>query len=309
MRSFDRLRMTAIPIALLITYSLLPTHYSTSSMFTIIKNNGQIENFSKDKMSKILIKLGAPTETINHISAQLEKKFLGRKIFSWELSQELNHILRREHPILAKKYNLRSAILRLGPTGFDFEKYVAAVLTAYGYKADLPGDLQGACVTHEVDVTVEKDGRTAMIEAKFRHNPSDFIGIKDTMSTWARYMDLIDGNRIGLCPHFDEVWIVTNAKFSEQSLKYGHCKNMVMIGWNHPHERTFAQMIDLQLMYPVTILDNLSTHTIRTLSEQNIMLCSQLARQDPVTLSQNLPAKKDEVIRAIKECKELLNTK
>ena len=41
----------------------------------------------------------------------------------------------------------------------QWETYRTVFKTAYGYKTEIPTELQGACVTHEVDVIAEKDGK------------------------------------------------------------------------------------------------------------------------------------------------------
>src|SRR5690606_20000233 len=220
------------------------------------KSNGKLVPFDPVRIETTLGRSGASPEQIQEILGTIQER-LRPKITTEEIMDMVRAELAERDPAAGARYQLRNALGRLGPAGFNFEKYVAAILEAYGYKTQLPYELQGACVTHEVDVIAEKDGRTMFIEAKFRNNFNDVVNIKDTMATWSRYLDLVDGAKLGLCPHFDEAWIVTNARFTEHSLKFAHCKNMVMIGWNHPKERTFARMVDLVQLYPISVLDDL----------------------------------------------------
>lgn len=244
----------------------------------VLKSNGGIEPFQGEKVTSSIHKAGGSKEVAEDVIAEIEQKAgeLGKPVTTGQIYSWVKEILGQKSPGTAMRYSLRDALLQLGPTGFPFEKYIAAVLAAYGYRTQLPEMLQGACILHEVDVTMEKDNRFMMAEAKFRKNPSIFISIKDTMSTWARFLDLVDGASLDLAPHFDEAWIVTNARFSDQSLKYGHCKNMVMLGWNHPKERNLANMIDLKQLYPITILENMDKETREILFQHDITLCSQL---------------------------------
>ena len=191
--------------------------------------------------------------------------------------------------------------MRLGPPGFPFEQYVSAILTAYGYDASLPQELQGACVKHEVDVVAKKEGRAAFIEAKFRQEFSGSVEIKDALATWARFLDLVDGSKINLCPHFDEAWIVTNARFTPMVLQYGHCKNMMLIGWNHPRERTFAQMVDHEALYPITIIPGLQREELAAFGKAGMLLCKEVAGSTIVDLQKKvgLPVKRLEQISKI----------
>lgn len=273
---------------------------------TIIKGDGSKAQYDENKIERSLKRTGVDKQTIARVLAKMRVE-VKEGMTTQEIFDMVHDLVNKEEPVAAIKYNLRKAITRLGPDGFDFEKYVAAILTAYGYNAYVPQrDLQGACVSHEIDVIAEKDGRRTMIEAKFRHKINDVVNIKDTMSTWARYLDLVDGSRVDLCPHFDDVWIITNARFTQHSLRYGHCKNMMMIGWNHPTERSFARMIDLSYLYPVTILPEISDHEAKVLAKHNILLCAELARKRPETLVKILGFKQSKVEKMISMCKAVI---
>ncbi len=275
--------------------------------FTVIKSDGREEPFDENKLTGVVRRVGGTEKLAYHVIQKLKKKYKGKKVSSHELYLNVKKWLRSEQPKLARRYNLRRAILKLGPSGFDFEKYVASILRVYGYEAQLPRELQGACVTHEVDVTIAKEGRTAMIEAKFRNHPQDHINIKDGLATWARYMDLIEGARLKLCPHFDECWIVTNARFSKHVLDYGHCKNMMLIGWNHPKERSLAKMVDSQNLYPITVLEGFSRFVFKTLAAHNLLLCSELAKQNPKKIKKKLPLKSKTIDKLINQCQDIIN--
>lgn len=272
----------------------------------ITKSDGQIVHFDRTKLANTLQKTGTDKKTIKSVINAVEPK-IKNKMKTSDIFQMIQTELYRKKPWAAARLNLRDAIFKLGPAGYNFEKYVAAILTAYGYKTQLPDELQGACVTHEVDVTAEKNGRTSFIEAKFRHDFRGTVAVKDTLATWARFLDLVDGARVGLCPHFDEAWIVTNARFTEQSLQYGHCKNMMLIGWNHPHERTFASMVDVNSLYPVTIIRDLSNHEVEAFAQADIMLCREVCGTDIDQLSKITGIQQNRLERVVKDCHSIIN--
>lgn len=271
----------------------------------IKKTNGQIVPFDEKKVRNSLKRVGADKKIIEDILKVVQKNIKPR-FSTTQVYSLVNRELRMRSPWIAARYNLREAIVKMGPAGFNFEKYVASVLSAYGYRTELPDTYQGACVWHEIDVTAEKEGRRSFIEAKFRHDFHAAVNIKDTLSTWARFLDLVDGARVDLCPHFDEAWIVTNARFTDQSLQYGHCKNMMLIGWNHPEERSFAQMVDVDALYPVTTIKDLKKNEIESFANSNIMLCRDVIGMDTDSLKNvtGIGAKRLDVIA--KQCSQIV---
>ena len=274
----------------------------------IKKASGQTVPFNPEKIKNSLKRSGAPNDIQEKVLKKVEESLVPG-ITTDEIYAIIRKELKGSSPSSSARYQLRSSLLRFGPAGYNFEKYVGAILTEYGYKTELPFELQGACVTHEVDVIAEKDGRKMFIEAKFRNRFDDVVNIKDTMATWSRYLDLVEGARLGLCPHFDEAWIVTNARFTSHSLKYGHCKNMVLIGWNHPKERTFAKMVDLNSLYPVTVLDDVTDKEVQIFSKNNLMLCRELIGKDVGQLAQLTGLPNTRIQSIIDQCQQIIEEK
>lgn len=264
---------------------------------TIIKSTGEREALNLEKVKRGCERAGASAQLCKIVAGEVEKQ-AREGMSTREIYQIVQSVLSKEHPPVAARLNLRDAVIKLGPIGYDFEKYVAQLLAAYGYKTELPPILQGACVTHEVDVLATKDSRTAMIECKLRHEVGIYISIKDTMSTWARFLDLVDGSQIGKCPHVDEAWLVTNSRFSRDSIQYGHCKNMVMLSWDHPRERPLPAWIDDKKLYPITIIPNLAEETQKKLIAAGVVLLHDLAAADPAELTK----KSGVPIETVKRC-------
>ncbi len=272
----------------------------------ITKSTGEKVPFNQEKIARTARRAGAAPilaeKVAKEISQQVRDGLTTKEIFDLILA-----ILDRESPPVAARYNLAQALTKLGPTGFEFEKYIAELLRVYSYKTELPDILQGACVTHEVDVLAEKDLRRAMIECKFRHEVGIYIGIKDIMATWARFLDLVEGAELDLCPHLDECWLVTNTRFSNDALKYAHCKGMILLGWNHPEERSLSHMIDAKAVYPVTVLRQLDQPTLGALAKAQIMLLKHLVEGDPIELARrtNLPEERIKIL--IHEATKIIN--
>lgn len=272
----------------------------------IIKSTGAVVEFNPDKIRATLRRAGTKAETIEKVLAAVETQ-LRDGMSTRELFGILKHELRRaDHPA-AQRYNLRSGLLRLGPAGFRFEQYVAAVLAAYQYETEIPAEeLSGLCVNHEIDVIAKKDGRAVMIEAKFRNHFGDVVNLKDTMATWARWVDLVDGSKAGKCPPFDEAWIVTNGRFTDRAQQFGVCKGMHLIGWSST-EHSFARLVDHANLYPVTVLDYLRNYEIERLSQHNLMLCSDIARRNPEEIAAQLGMEPVRLARIVGDCREIIN--
>lgn len=272
----------------------------------IVKSSGERAEFDPNKIVRTAVRAGASRTLAERIAEDVSRT-LRDGITTREIFQQIMKILDEHAPPVAARFSLSQALQRLGPAGFDFEKYIAGLLKAHGYDATLPDILQGACVTHEVDVLATKDNRTAMIEAKFRQQASLYVAIKDTLATWSRFLDLVDGSKLGKCPHVDECWIVTNTRFSPDSLAFAHCKNMVLIGWNHPEERSLARMIDDKALYPVTVLRSLDHFTQEALARGQVMLVRQLIDADPAALSKRLGIPEEKLRRLAHEAEAIIN--
>ncbi len=261
----------------------------------IKKHSGDLVPFNMEKIRFTCLRAGASKELAEKISKMVASKVY-RGMTTREIMRLTLRILDKEQPAVAARYTLRDAIFRLGPAGFDFEKYIAELLRAYEYKTKLPPILRGACIDHEVDILAEKDDSVAMIECKLRQSVDIFITIKDVMSTWARFLDLIDGSKIEKCPRVDESWIITNAKMSYDGIKYGRCKNMVILSWDYPKNRSLPSWIDDKALYPITVLRGLDKYSQSAFARVGLLLVRDLIRLQPDKLCAltKIPRKKME---------------
>ena len=200
----------------------------------VLKSDGRWAEFDPERVRQSVARTGADRKTVDRVLTSLQGR-MKEGMSTKEIYAIVREELKKTSTCFACRYSLRDALHKFGPAGYKFEKYVASILRAHNYDAYVPdSEIQGSCVLHEVDGIAEKDGRRIFIEAKFRNNFHDFVDLKDTMATWSRFLDLVDGAAVGNCPHFDECWIVTNARFSEHARQFGVCKGIHLIGWNFP---------------------------------------------------------------------------
>lgn len=273
----------------------------------IIKGNGAIVDFKPAKVAETMRRIGAKEQLIQHVmqkvQAQIKNMMTTREVYAI-----VRRELHRENRCLAHRYNLRAGLLKLGPAGFKFEKYVASILDAYNYQTEIPEDeLSGLCVKHEVDVVAVTGSRTIMIEAKFRNRFEDTVTLKDTLATWARLLDLRDGAKAGKNRfNFDEAWIVTNGKFSDRAQQFGVCKGIHLIGWSSD-EQSLARMVDHAALYPITVIDNIKPWELEKFSHRNLMLCRQIIDQKPASLAQKTGIEPDRIKNIVEKCREVVS--
>lgn len=250
----------------------------------VIKSTGEKVEFDKDKIRGTLRRTGADEQLVERVLERVVKQVHNgmktRKLFT-----VIRRELRKEKKFLAQRYGLRTALAKLGPAGFKFEKYVSSILNAYQYKAYVPDkEFTGLCVNHELDVIATRNSHRIVIEAKFRNKFGDTVRLKDVMATWARYLDLCDGHKASkTCPRFDEMWIVTNGKYTDRALQFGLCKGVNLVGWGNGD--SLAKLVDHATLYPVTVLDGLKQWELDRFSDRDIMLCQEVVAVDVKKLS------------------------
>jgi len=250
----------------------------------VIKSTGEKVEFDKEKIRGTLRRTGADEQLVERVLERVVKK-VHNNMKTKQLFTLIRRELRKEKRYLADRYGLRTALTKLGPAGFKFEKYVASILNAYQYDASVPEhELTGLCVNHEIDVIATRDGHNIVIEAKFRNRFGDTVKLKDVMATWSRFLDLCDGFESGkTCPRFDEMWIVTNGKFTDRALQFGLCKGINLVGWSNGD--SLAKLVDHATLYPITVLDGLKQWELDRFSDRGLMLCQEVANTEPKKLS------------------------
>ncbi|MFH1055697.1 MAG: ATP cone domain-containing protein [Candidatus Altiarchaeota archaeon] len=249
-------------------------------MVQVRKHSGEFEDFDARKVSYALIRSGAKKELADGIVAEVETKAYDG-ITTGEIYHIAFQLLHKHDFDSAVRFSLKDAIMRLGPSGFPFEKYIAKVLEAHGFSVKLNQKLNGMCVTHEVDLIVEDSAGRYMVECKYHNQPGYYTGLKEALYTFARFEDLVDGGN-----NFKSAWVVSNTKCSEDALKYCKCKNVRVTSWGYPHGESLQDLIDSKCLYPITIMPHLSDDARFKLSQQGIITAGDLARMEPKVIAE-----------------------
>lgn len=241
----------------------------------VIKRSGEIEEFDRSKTKTAVIRSGASSEEAESIVDRLLPR-LYDGITTEEIYRQTRSMMNANS---AARYGLKKAILALGPDGRNFETLIQRLFQSMGYQARVRETVQGKCVSHEIDVTLEKDQKRFMVECKFHNSLALKCQIQTALYTYGRFLD-VDAAFDLQCPY-----LVTNTRFSSEVVKYADCVCMRLIGWNFPEKDGLEQLIEKYRMYPVTMLD-LRKPEIRTLLEKDMVLVSDvLGRRDEVIRS------------------------
>jgi len=269
----------------------------------VVKASGETAPFDPDKILKTVLRAGAPTNLAYDIVRKItEKVYPG--ISTREILDMAVQMMEVEHPHVAARYDLKGSLMRLGPAGFAFEALVAEVLKEHGYAARVHSMIQGACVIHEIDVIatypfkkgpeLEPSLKYYMIECKFHHATGIYTGLKETLYTYARFLDLQDGWRKGTCQEFDQPWLATNTKFSTDAIQYANCKNIRMLGWGYPAGNGLQDMLEAKNLYPITSLRSIDQQTLAKFSAASMMLLKDLMKRpaDEIAVKTGLPLRR-----------------
>jgi|Deesub1362A_J573_1020465.scaffolds.fasta_scaffold00054_160 hypothetical protein len=271
----------------------------------ILKRDGRIEEFKKEKIVRTCRRAGASERIAQKIAKEVENKIYDGITTDEILSLVLDLLTKYEYP-KGIKYDLKKSLLRLGPSGFGFEKFVARLLEEYGYSTRTNIYVEGKCVRHEIDVIAEKD-EIYMIECKF-HNLPIYTGLKEVMYTYARFQDIdenIDNAGKKDSVKFDGVWIFTNTKFSEDAKRYAKCRGIKLTGWNYPEKEGIEIMLERKNLYPLSIL-KVDRPLIDRLVNAGYVFCRDVAEVELEKIKEKTDLKLNEIKRIRKEVELIL---
>lgn len=246
----------------------------------IKKASGIIEDFNPDKLLASLIRSGADRdqagEVISKIVPDIQPYTSTKTIF--RLARKY---LRQFNRSTVLRYSLKKSLLRLGPSGYPFEKYVGELFKNYGYSVNTGVFLEGKCVTHEVDVFAFNNNEIRLVECKYRNRVENAPDVKVAMYFDSRFRDLRAGMKTQYPGRSFSGWLVTNTRFTSDAIKYAACSGLKLISWRYPGKGSLEQMIEEKKLYPVTVIPGLTSVQTRQLFEQKIILMKDLAKMAP----------------------------
>jgi len=242
-----------------------------SNQIQVVKASGEREPFSPEKVRESIKRSGASHELANDVLKLVEHE-LYDGITTHEIYKYVFQHLRKMGTHLASKYNLKRAIMGLGPSGYPFEKFLAKILESDGYKTAVGQSVRGKCVRHEVDVIAEKGGKKHTIEAKFHNKSGLKTDTKVALYVYARFLDVSAGDG------FDEGWLVTNTKLTRDARIYCECVGLNYMSWDKPEGYSLRELVERSGLYPVTALTTLNQRDKTSLLREGIVTCKDLLK-------------------------------
>jgi len=265
----------------------------------IVKADGERVLFDVEKLRASLFRSGAQESEIEkviaHVTDELEDGMTTDHIYRHAFS-----ILKNlKNPQAMRRYSLRRALLDLGPTGFPFEKFLGEIFKAKGYETLNNQIVQGACVSHEIDLVAYNETKLIMVESKFHNTLGEKSDLKVALYVKARFDDLSEQSfEYGKRRPLDEGWLMTNTKFTEHAITYGQCAGLRMVGWNYPSKGNIQDMIEDARLHPITCLSQVSVSERGLLLNSGMVLCRHVINSHTKLMGLGISEKKAYAIEA-----------
>ena len=235
----------------------------------VVKESGESEFYNHSKVAIAIRRSGlsakASKDVLEKLEPQLYDGIKTKKIYAI-----LFKLIEERKPEVSHKYNLKRALMEIGPAGYEFEDFIARLLTLEGYRSELRQFIPGKCITHEIDVVAAKNGDVFMVECKFHSSGGIKTRIQDALYTYARFLDIKEGAKIGKCRDFKLPWLITNTKFSNDVVDYAGCTSFPLLGWHYPFENSLEHLIETRKCYPISVIP-MSTKVLTKLLQKKIV--------------------------------------
>jgi hypothetical protein len=269
-------------------------HGPNMSGILIRKASGEEQQFEKWKLERSLRNAGADEDLISEIVQNIER-WISNKLTTKDIYKRAFSILRKKKSGAANRYRLKQAIAELGPTGYPFENFIGHLFEKQGYKVEVGQVIEGVCVTHEMDVIATNNAVQHLVECKYSSDQGKQISVQVPLYVRSRVNDIIEKRKNQ--PQYANLsftgWVVTNTRFSSDSLAYGKCSGLHLLAWDYPQGNGLKELIEKFKMYPLTILNQLSKNDKQKFLNQGIVLCSQiLENEDLLSELQLTPSKR-----------------
>jgi hypothetical protein len=273
-------------------------------MINVTKASGEIVPFDAEKIRHSLRRVNTDPALIEQI-VEAVKREIYDEIPTSKLYRIVFDKLKKRQRSVAGKYNLKRAIMDLGPTGFPFEKFVAALWQAEGFATQTGQIVKGVCVSHEVDVIAEKENLHYLTECKFHSFQGKPCDVKHALYVFARFLD-IEKKLKAASAHADKthkMWLVTNTRLTTDAETYGTCAGLGLISWDFPRGDGLRERVDRAGLHPVTCLTSLSLKEKRRLLDKEIVLCRDLCDK-PQVLTE-IGIRENKIAKILEEADEI----
>lgn len=245
----------------------------------VVKKNGEEQLFNPEKLCGSIKMTGVSDDLSNQVCGIVASS-IASDISSNEIFKITRKYLYQYDPGVAAVYALERGLSALGPSGFLFEQYVAAVMDSLNYKVRTNVYAEGEGVTHEVDVWAEKGNVVFVVEAKYRNDYKAKTHINQVMYADARLGDIRRAAKKRGDTREYYMWVVTNTKFTDSAINYVAHRDLQLMGWDFPKYINLMKIVYDKKLYPVTVLPSITAKALKKMASNNIVLVKDLRSFD-----------------------------
>lgn len=229
-------------------------HLRISPQLKITKASGLTEPYSEKKLESSITRCGAPTESAQEIIRKI-RPIIRPASPTLKIRNFVHTELKRMHPASATRYELSRAVMKLGPTGFPFEKLIGRLYESEGYIVQMNQSRIGRCAKHEIDVIAVRDGKKTFIECKFHYDSGTLSDLKTALYIKGRSDDLSQSSDPEA--EHDQFALVTNTRLSSEASNFLSCSGVAWTGWTSSSSRPLADRLEASGLIPLTALSSL----------------------------------------------------
>lgn len=250
---------------------------NTHPPLMVRKASGDPELFDISKLIRSLQKAGADSQKAEAIAEEISKLLYEgittKKIYGMAFQMLRRH--GRKHALL---YKLKQSLFELGPTGYPFEQFIGEIFKRRGYTVEVAQILEGYSITHEMDVIATKNGEQLFVECKYGNDQGKTISVQVPLYVRSRVNDIV--KKRAEMPEYANfsfaAGLACNTRFSDDSIQYSQCNGISLLGWDYPKGRGLKEIMEQEKIFPITVLEHLTTQQKNLLKEQGIVTCAQL---------------------------------
>lgn len=241
----------------------------------IVKKGGTEELFSSEKLCGSIVMAGAPQHLAEQVCSIVDES-IESGVSTDKIFTTTRKYLKTFSPKIAALYALERGLGALGPSGFLFEQYVAALFAEAGYFVETNIYAEGEGVAHEIDVWAKKGNVVYVVEAKYRNDYKTKTHIKEVMYADARLGDIQrQAAKTGDTREYF-MWVVTNTRFTDSAINFVKNRELQLMGWDYPKYINLKKIVSDKKLYPVTIIPSITKKVLRTLADNKIVLVKSL---------------------------------
>jgi hypothetical protein len=272
----------------------------------VTKADGTKEAFSKWKVKRTCLRIGATEAVAESIAEEIETRVYDG-IETKKILQMIFRSLRKHKPVIRHQIDLRKALSLLNPAP-DFERFIQLLLSEHGYEVTPNQIIRGRCVEHEVDAVARKNGKTCIVEVKHHFKYHTPTSLDVSRISRAVFEDVTEAYELGLNNlKIDYALIVCNTKLSEHAKRYADCRGISHIGWSSPPNHDLQTMIEEKKLYPITFLKGLNAETRNKLAHNGVILLKQLTEKTPKELRKQTGISKEKLESILSKAREILS--